>query len=117
MNTKNAVRNKGSETPATGTSVFELCDRIRETSYALHCHLRHGHVEKVYENGLSNRLRKQSIHVIQQHPLNVFDEDQTLLGEFVSDLFIENILVVRIEGVSFACERTRRTTDRIPTSF
>ena len=32
--------------------VFALCDRIRETSFALHRFLRHGHNEKVYENGL-----------------------------------------------------------------
>ena len=98
MNTKNAVRDKGTKLPETGKSMFELCDCIRETSYALHRHLHHGHVEKVYENGLTSRLRKQSIHVVQQHPLNVFDEDQTLLGEFVSDLFIENILVVELKA-------------------
>ena len=98
MNTNIAVRDKGFDMPEVGKSMFELCDRIRETSYALHRHLRHGHVEKVYENGLTSRLRKQSVHVVQQHPLNVFDEDQTLLGEFVSDLFIENILVVELKA-------------------
>jgi len=38
--------------------IFELCDQVREASYALHHYLRHGHLEKVYENGLANRLRK-----------------------------------------------------------
>jgi len=33
-------------------SIFVLCDQIRETSFALHRFLRHGHLEKVYENGL-----------------------------------------------------------------
>lgn len=34
--------------------VFELCDKIRETSLALHAYLRHGQLEKVYENGLAH---------------------------------------------------------------
>jgi GxxExxY protein len=79
--------------------IFQLCDQIRETSFALHRHLRHGHAEKVYENGLSHRLAKHGLRVIQQHPLNVFDEDGTLLGEFLADLFIEDRLIVELKAV------------------
>jgi GxxExxY protein len=79
-------------------SIFSLCDQIRETSFALHCHLRHSHVEKVYESGLSNRLRKEGVPVIQQHPLNVYDEDGTLLGEFFADLFVEQRLIVELKA-------------------
>ena len=42
----------------TQKEIFQLCDQIRETAFALHCYLQHGHLEKVYENGLANRLRK-----------------------------------------------------------
>jgi hypothetical protein len=38
-------------------TAFELSDLIRETAFALHKHLRLGHLEKVYENGLTHRLR------------------------------------------------------------
>ena len=79
--------------------IFQLCDQIRETSFALHRHLRHGHVEKVYENGLANRLRKQGVSAIQQHPLNVFDEDGTLLGEFFADVFVNQELIVELKAV------------------
>jgi GxxExxY protein len=79
--------------------IFQLCDQVRETSFALHRHLRHGLSEKVYENGLSHRLRKQSLHVVQQQPLSVFDEDGTLLGEFFADLFIRQELVVELKAV------------------
>jgi GxxExxY protein len=75
-----------------------LCDQIRETSFALHSPLRHGHVEKVYENGLSNRLHKQGVPVIQQHPLNVYDEDGTLFGGFFADLFVEHRLPVELKA-------------------
>ncbi len=79
--------------------VFQLCDRVREASFSLHRHLRHGHIEKVYENGLAHRLRKQGLHAVQQQPLNVLDEDGTLLGEFFADLFVEHQLVVELKAV------------------
>jgi GxxExxY protein len=79
--------------------IFQLCDQVRETSFALHRHLRHGHAEKVYENGLAHRLRKQTLLAIQQHPLNVFDEDGTLLGEFFADLFVQQQLIVELKAV------------------
>lgn len=78
--------------------VFQLADQIRETSFALHRHLRHGHVEKVYENGLANRLRKQGLQIAQQHPLSVFDEDGTLLGDFYADLFVSQQLIVELKA-------------------
>lgn len=78
--------------------IFELCDQVRETSFALHRHLRHGHVEKVYENGLAHRLRKKGIPATQQHPLSVFDEDGTMLGEFFADLFVDGRLIVELKA-------------------
>jgi GxxExxY protein len=81
------------------SNVFELCDIVRETGYAIHTFLRNGHVEKVYENALIHRLRKQGIHVVAQHPLAVQDEDGTILGEFFADLFIESILIAELKAV------------------
>lgn len=78
--------------------IFTLCDRVRETSFLLHHYLRHGHLEKVYENGLAHRLRKQGLDVKQQHPLQVTDEDGTVLGDYITDLFIEDILVVELKA-------------------
>lgn len=78
--------------------VFLLCDQIRETSFALHCYLRHGHLEKVYENGLAHRLRKQGLSVQQQYPLKVFDEDGTVLGDYFADLFVAFPLIVELKA-------------------
>ena len=33
--------------------IFKLCDVVRETAFSLHRYLHHGHLEKVYENGLA----------------------------------------------------------------
>jgi GxxExxY protein len=78
--------------------IFELCDVIRETSFALHQYLRHGHLEKVYENGLAHRLRKVQLKVEQQYPLKVYDEDGTVLGEYFADLFVEDCLIVELKA-------------------
>jgi GxxExxY protein len=83
---------------------MKLCDIVRETGYAAHRYLKNGHVEKVYENSLTNRLRKQGPKVVQQHPLSVFDEDGTLLGEFKADLFIEDRLIVELKAVRYVAD-------------
>jgi GxxExxY protein len=82
------------------SNVNALCDVVRETSFAIHKYLRHGHMEKVYERALVNRLTKQGIDVRPQHPLNVYDEDGTLLGEYFADLLIDNQLVVELKACS-----------------
>lgn len=79
--------------------INHLCDLVRETSFASHRYHRHGHLEKIDENALAHRLRKQGIDVTQQHPLNVYDEDGTLLGEFSADLFLDNQLIVELKAV------------------
>jgi GxxExxY protein len=84
--------------------IMKLCDIVRETGYAAHRFLRNGHVEKVYENSLANRLRKQGLKVVQQHPLSVFDEDGTLLGDFKADLFIEDHLIIELKAVRYASD-------------
>ena len=79
-------------------SIFKLCDVIRETSFAIHKYHKQGHFEKIYENALFHRLRKMSLQVEQQFPLNVYDEDGTILGEYKADLLVENRLIVEIKA-------------------
>jgi GxxExxY protein len=79
-------------------SIKELCDRVRETAYAIHVYLGHGHLEKVYENALVHRLRKAGLKVEQQHPVRVFDEDGTVLGDYVTDLVVEGKLIIELKA-------------------
>jgi len=81
-------------------TVNEICDIVREVSYAVHKYHRNGHLEKIYENALVHRLRKQGIKVKQQYPLKVYDEDGTLLGDYFADLFIEGCLIVELKACS-----------------
>jgi GxxExxY protein len=80
------------------TKINELCDAVREASFSIHCYLRNGHLEKVYENGLAHRLRKLGLLVEQQHPVDVHDEDGTLLGQFFVDLLIEGELIIELKA-------------------
>jgi len=81
------------------SQIQSLCAIIRETSLAAHRFLRHGHAEKIYENSLANRLRKRGFDVQQQHPLPVYDEDGTLLGDFYADLLVEKELILELKAV------------------
>jgi len=76
----------------------ELCDVVRETSYAIHVYHGHGHLEKVYENALAHRLRKLGLDVKQQHPIKVLDEDGTVIGEFNADLLVDNRLIIELKA-------------------
>ncbi len=78
--------------------VFELCNVVRETGYAIHVYLGSGHLEKVYENALAHRLRKQGFMIQQQHPIKVLDEDGTILGDYVADLFVESLIMVELKA-------------------
>jgi len=79
--------------------IFKLCDLVRETGFAIHRYHRNGHLEKIYQNALVHRLRKQGVEVEAEFPLTVFDEDGTVLGEFRADLFIAKSLLVEIKAL------------------
>jgi GxxExxY protein len=83
----------------TQKEIFGLCDTVRETSYGLHVYLRHGHKEKIYENGLAHRLRKQGLPVELQSSLKVFDDDGTELGTLDVDLLVAGELIVELKAV------------------
>ncbi len=79
--------------------IFQICDEVRECSFALHKFLRHGHKEKIYENGLAYRLRCHGLVVEQQPSLSVYDEDGTLLGDLDADLLVAGELIVELKAV------------------
>lgn len=87
--------------------MLELCDKIRQVAFDLHVYLRHGHLEKIYENGLAHRLRKAGLRIEQQHPLKVHDEDGTVLGDYYADLFVEDSLIIELKACkALAAEHT-----------
>jgi GxxExxY protein len=74
-----------------------LCDQVRQIAYNIHAYHAHGHLEKVYENALAHRLRKAGLNVKQQHPIFVYDEDGTPIGEYLADLVVEGVLIIELK--------------------
>ena len=74
-----------------------LSDQVRQTAYDIHVYHGHGHLEKVYENALAHRLRKAGLDVKQQHPIQVYDEDGTLIGDYLADLLVAGELIVELK--------------------
>jgi len=78
----------------TMRDIKALCNQVRQTAYDIHLYHGHGHLERVYENALAHRLRKAGLDMKQQWPLTVYDEDGTLLGDYLADLLVEGVLVL-----------------------
>ncbi len=78
--------------------IRECCAQIRQTAFDIHVYFGHGHLEKVYENTLAHRLRKLGLQVRQQHPVQVYDEDATMVGAYVVDLLVEESLLIEIKA-------------------
>ena len=79
-------------------TINELCNIVRQTAYDIHVYHGNGHLEKVYENALVNRLRKAGFEVKQQHPLKVYDEDGTEIGDYLADLLVDGRLIVELKA-------------------
>jgi GxxExxY protein len=77
--------------------VRSLCAQIRQTAYEIHLYHAHGHLEKVYENALAHQLRKAGLEVKQQSPIKVYDEDGTLIGDYLADLLVEGTVIVELK--------------------
>ena len=86
------------------SDILKTCDEIREVAYAIHCFFGHGHLEKVYENAMVNRLSKAGFNVKQQVPITVNDEDGTVVGEYVADLLVDDELIIELKAVDAVCE-------------
>ena len=78
--------------------ILELCDRVRGIAYDIHLYHGQGHLEKVYENALAHRIRKAGIEARQQHPIKVYDEDATLIGEYAADILVDQRLIIELKA-------------------
>jgi len=85
-------------------NIMELADVVRQTGFDIHCYHKNGHLEKVYENALVHRLRKAGLEVKQQHPLKVYDEDGTMIGDYHADLLVDNRLVIELKAAKALAE-------------
>ncbi|MBL0313639.1 MAG: GxxExxY protein [Holophagaceae bacterium] len=75
-----------------------LTERVIGAAFAVSNGLGAGFLEKVYENALIHELRKAGLKVSQQHPIKVLYDGQ-IVGEFVCDLLVEDVLLVELKAV------------------
>jgi len=76
----------------------ELTAKIIKAFYKVHNKLGYGFLEKVYENAMVIELAKDAIPVTQQSPIKVLYEGE-IIGEYFSDLFVEEKVIVEIKAV------------------
>jgi GxxExxY protein len=84
--------------------IQDLVVQVREVAYAIHVYHAHGHLEKVYENALAHRLRLAGLEVKQQHPIEVRDEDGTIIGEYFADMIVEERLLIELKAAKGLAE-------------
>jgi len=57
-----------------------------------------GFLEKVYQNALAHELRKAGLRVTQQHSM-IVTYDNIVVGEYVADLLVEDVVLVELKAV------------------
>ena len=81
------------------TDNVELTKRIIGAAYTVLNALKPGLDEKLYERALVIELRKQGLHCDSQKQFEVYYDNQ-LIGTLVSDLIVDNLVIVDTKVVS-----------------
>jgi GxxExxY protein len=76
----------------------QVTEKIIGCAYKVSNGLGSGFLEKVYENALAYELRKDGMHVLQQHPMQV-QYDGVVVGEYYADLLVEDCVMVELKTV------------------
>jgi GxxExxY protein len=84
----------------------ELSGHIIGCSFTVLNTLGAGFLEKVYENALALELRKAGLAVVQQRGVQVM-YDGSVVGEYFTDLLVEDEIVVELKAVK-ALDETHR---------
>jgi GxxExxY protein len=87
--------------------VMMLCDQVREIAYAIHVYHGTGYLEKVYENALVHRLKKAGYNVCQQKPIDIYDEDGTVIGEYFADIVVNDMLILELKAAKTLTDEHR----------
>ena len=75
-----------------------ITEKIIACVYRVSNTLGSGFLEKVYENALAIELLVNDLGVAQQYPIKVFYDKQAV-GDFVTDLLVEDRVIVEVKAV------------------
>ena len=76
----------------------DLTQLILKAFFNVYNTLGYGFLEKVYENALALEIGGKHLNIEQQYPIKVFYKN-TVVGEFVADLLVENKALVELKTV------------------
>ncbi len=76
----------------------DVTEKIIGCAYRVYNALGFGFLESVYENALLIELGKTDLEVEQQAPITVTYDD-TIVGEFMADLVVEDCVIVELKSV------------------
>ena len=76
----------------------ELTEKIIGCAYRVYNKTGFGFVESVYEKSLCIELQKIGLVAETQKPVTVY-YDKDIVGEFLSDILIENTIIVELKSV------------------
>jgi GxxExxY protein len=77
--------------------IATLCNVVRQTAFDIHVYHGTGHLERIYESALCNRLSKLRIPFVRQRAIGIYDEDGAPLGDYVADMLVDSSLIVEIK--------------------
>jgi len=75
----------------------EVTDRIIKAFYKVYNTLGYGFLEKNYENALCIELRQVGFLVVQQHPIQVFYEEQQI-GDYFADIVVDDLIILELKA-------------------
>jgi len=76
----------------------ELTEKIINIFYLVYNKLGYGFLEKVYENAMMMRFRKDGIPAVAQSSIRVMYEEECI-GEYYADILVDNKVIVEIKAI------------------
>src|SRR3954447_3214334 len=80
-------------------AINDITEKIIGCAYKVGSKMGCGFLEKCYENALAHELRKAGLKVQQQVSLRVWYDD-IVVGEFIADLIVEDIVLVELKAIT-----------------
>jgi GxxExxY protein len=75
-----------------------ITEKVIGCAFRVYNKMGFGYLEYVYEKCMQIELNKIGLQFESQNPISVY-YDNFLVGEFVADLFVEDVLIVELKSV------------------
>ncbi len=76
-----------------------MTERIIGCAYKVAGKMGCGFLEKCYENALAHEMRKAGLQFQQQFRLDVWYDNEVIVGEYVADFVVEGSILVELKAI------------------